>query len=242
MLPDEQQPAVVAHRDDPDRGGPEVDDAVDPRAAVRPVDLVVEDLDPRVRVGDARASGGATVPTSTGPAWIARRAAPRNGSDRRASARGTGRGPRRTRRTTGAVRTSVGAPCTAYRVPVGGPSGPEVGDMRSGRIATSAGACECLAAGVRAPAARVVPRDRLPGRELRRLRHPLGRPPASATPTTRRTRPSSSAPRASTTPTRRRTRCRPRRTSTFHSRDPQHRRPHAARLVDPGHGRRPGRR
>ena len=51
VLADQQDAAVVRHGHDAHRQVPEVDDPVDPGAAVRPVHLVVEDLDPRVGVG-----------------------------------------------------------------------------------------------------------------------------------------------------------------------------------------------
>ena len=43
MLADEDDPVVVVDGDDADREVREVDDAVDPGAAVGPVDLVVPD-------------------------------------------------------------------------------------------------------------------------------------------------------------------------------------------------------
>ena len=70
MLADEEDAIVVVEDDDADRQVREVDDAVDAVAAVGPVDLVVPDGDPGVRVGlaprpatpradgDGRSSGG----------------------------------------------------------------------------------------------------------------------------------------------------------------------------------------
>ncbi len=81
-------------------------------------------------------------------------------------------------------------------------------------------AASAVAAGVRARAARLVPRGRLHGRELRRSTTRSRRPPASATPTTPRTRPSSSARRASTRRTPRPYAMPAPQDVTFHSRDP----------------------
>jgi hypothetical protein len=52
-LTDEQDPVVGVDRDNADRPIPEVDHAVDPRLAIGPDHLVVQDFDPRILVGRA---------------------------------------------------------------------------------------------------------------------------------------------------------------------------------------------
>ena len=74
VLPDEQQPPVVAHCDHAHGARPEVDDAVDAGAAVRAVDLVVEDAEPRVLVRDP-ARAPAPRPDADGTRSSARRTA-----------------------------------------------------------------------------------------------------------------------------------------------------------------------
>jgi hypothetical protein len=56
VLADEQDAIVLVEDDDPGRQVREVDDAVDPGAAVRPIDLVVPEGDPRVRIADSTRS------------------------------------------------------------------------------------------------------------------------------------------------------------------------------------------
>ena len=53
VLPDEDDPVLRIDRDHAGRQVRKMDDAIDPRAPVRPIDLVMPDGDPRVLVGDA---------------------------------------------------------------------------------------------------------------------------------------------------------------------------------------------
>ena len=66
VLADEQDPVVIVEDDDARGEVREVDDAVDARAAVGPVDLVVPDRDPGVLVRDAPRAAASTGPMRFG--------------------------------------------------------------------------------------------------------------------------------------------------------------------------------